>query len=239
LKADRVLRFANLYFRGLRREDLLRDDGQLKLIVTVNAEIIVQANGDPILAEIINRNWATLDGHWPHLLARRSTGRNEIEKISGSDFIYDLCGMARERRMRVFLLGASPEVNRAACEKLRATHGIEIEGYAPPVMAFPFPGQVDGDIMARISAFRPHILVVGFGAPKQEYWADAHLPGLAKAGTRWVLAAGGTLDFVAGALRRAPVAVQRAGLESLWRFALQPRTRFRRLLRALRFLQYA
>lgn len=239
METDGVLRFANLCFRGLRREDLLRDDGRMKFIVTVNAEIIVQANRDPVLAEIINRNWATLDGHWPYLLAKRNSTCAEVEKISGSDFIYELCGMARERRMRVFLLGASPEVNRDACERLRARYGIEIEGYAPPLMTFPFPGQADGDIMARISAFRAPILVVGFGAPKQEYWADAHLPMLAKAGTRWVLAAGGTLDFVAGALRRAPVAVQRAGLESVWRFALQPRARFRRLLRALRFLQYA
>ena len=64
------LRFANLVFRGIHRDEILRDDGLYRLIVTVNAEIIVQANRKPMLAEIINNNWATLDGQWPWWAAR-------------------------------------------------------------------------------------------------------------------------------------------------------------------------
>ena len=58
-------------------------------------------------------------------------------------------------------------------------------------------------------------------------------------GVRWVIGAGGTLDFIAGKVRRAPVLMQRMGLESLWRLALEPKVRFIRVLRAIRFLQYA
>jgi N-acetylglucosaminyldiphosphoundecaprenol N-acetyl-beta-D-mannosaminyltransferase len=234
-----ALRFANLTFRGLRKEDLLRDDGRLKVIVTVNAEIIDQANRDPKLARIINENWATLDGHWPYLAAKWRSHRSEIHKISGSDFVYELCAMAAERDLRVFLLGAEADVNRTARARLRREFGVEIDGYSPPLMPFPFPNSADRNILDRIADFRPSVLVVAFGAPKQEFWADAHLEDLKALGIRWIIGAGGTLDFIAGTLPRAPLFIQRAGLESLWRLALQPRLRFRRLLRAFRFLQYA
>jgi N-acetylglucosaminyldiphosphoundecaprenol N-acetyl-beta-D-mannosaminyltransferase len=233
-----ILEFANLTFRGLRREDLLRENEELKLIVTVNAEIIETANRDPHLAEIINRNWATLDGQWPYVLAKRQSGRKDIEKISGSDFVRELCVMAAARGLRVFLLGADASVNKAACTRLRREVGVAIEGYAPQLMSFPFPHDADAAIMERVAEFSPQILVLAFGAPKQEFWADAHLGELKALGIRWVIGAGGTLDFIAGTLRRAPLLVQRAGLEWLWRLALQPKLRFRRLLRAAQFMRY-
>lgn len=235
----RTLRFANLVFRGLEREDLLRDHGRLKVIITVNAEIIVEANRNPKLAEIINDNWATLDGQWPYLLAKWKTGRREIEKISGSDFVYELCQFAGQHGHRVFLLGAAADVNRTACARLRREIGIEIDGYAPPNMPFPFATAQDQVILKRLELFRPHIVVVCFGSPKQELWADLHKQTLDRMGVRWTIGAGGTLDFVAGAVRRAPVLFQKAGLEALWRLALEPRSRFLRVLRAFQFLRYA
>jgi N-acetylglucosaminyldiphosphoundecaprenol N-acetyl-beta-D-mannosaminyltransferase len=234
-----ALRFANLTFRGLRRKDLLRDDGELKAIVTVNAEIIVEANQNPKLAEIINRSWSTLDGQWPYLLARWRSGRRDIEKISGSDFIYELCDVASKRELKVFLLGATPEVNREACARLHKKFGLQIAGHAPPIMKFPFPTASDREIMARLEAFAPDVLIICFGSPKQELWADSHLQELNSIGTRWIMGAGGTLDFVAGTVKRAPIVLQRAGLESLWRLALEPRVRIMRILRAFRFLRYA
>jgi N-acetylglucosaminyldiphosphoundecaprenol N-acetyl-beta-D-mannosaminyltransferase len=234
-----TLRFANLTFRGLQRKTLLRDDGRFKAIITVNAEIIVEAHRNPKLAEIINSNWATLDGQWPYLLARWRSGVRELEKISGSDFVYELCEFAAQHGHRLFLLGAAAEVNRTACERLRSDFGIEIDGYSPPNMPFPFPEVQDEEMLARLEKFRPKIVVVCFGSPKQELWADLHKQALDGMGVRWVIGAGGTLDFVAGTVKRAPVLFQKAGLESLWRLALEPRSRIRRVLRAFHFLRYA
>ena len=233
------LRFANLVFRGIHREEILRDDGLYRLIVTVNAEIIVQANRKPMLAEIINNNWATLDGQWPWWAARWKSGRKDLEKISGSDFVYELCAMAAARGLRVFLLGASPEVNATACERLRKLYELEIDGYSPPPADYPFSNSLDGEIANRLCKFKPAILVVSLGCPKQELWAESHRRDLESMGVRWVIGAGGTLDFIAGKVRRAPVLMQRMGLESLWRLALEPKVRFIRVLRAIRFLQYA
>lgn len=234
-----TIRFANLVFRGLHREEILRDHCDIKLIVPVNAEVVVAANRDPKLAAIVSANWATLDGQWPYILAKWRSQCRDLEKISGSDFVYELCAMAAARDYRVFLLGADAAVNRAACARLRREFGTNIDGYSPPLMQYPFPEPADTEIQHRLEEFRPEILVLAFGAPKQEFWADSHLAQLQSLGVRWVIGTGGTLDFIAGTIRRAPVFMQRAGLEWLWRLALQPKLRFRRLLRAAQFIQYA
>jgi N-acetylglucosaminyldiphosphoundecaprenol N-acetyl-beta-D-mannosaminyltransferase len=233
------IQFANLKFRGLRREELLKDDGRLKLIVTVNAEIIVEANRDKRLSNIINDNFATLDGQWPYVLARWRTGCKDIEKISGSDFVYDLCDMAAIRGYRVFLLGARPEINQIAQQRLRSRYGVLVAGYSPAMHPYPLSDDMDREILRQITTYRPAVLIVAFGAPKQEFWLEQHRSELENAGVGWALGAGGSLDFVAGVLPRAPVFLQRAGLEGLWRLALQPKLRFFRILRGLRFLQYA
>ncbi len=196
--------FANLTFRGVHREAILRDNSDIRLIVPVNAEVIVAANRDPKLATIVNANWATLDGQWPYALAKWRSRRRDLEKISGSDFVYELCAMAAVRDYRAFLLGAEAAVNRSACMKLHREFGINIHGYSPPVMQYPFPEKADGEILHRLEDFRPEILVICFGAPKQEFWADAHLAQLKSLGIRWVIGAGGTLDFISGTVRRAP-----------------------------------
>lgn len=234
-----TVQFANLTFRGLRREQLLRDEPELKIVVTVNAEIIFAANHDPVLADIINRNWATLDGQWPYLLARRRTGRKDIEKISGSDFVYELCETAAKREWRVFLLGASPEVNRQAVARLGSQYGVDIAGTSPPPIPVPFDEEINREALQQFESFRPHILVVALGSPKQELFLDRNADALRRMGVRIAIGAGGTLDFIAGTLKRAPRFVQQAGLESIWRVAQQPAVRLPRLVRALRFLEYA
>ena len=102
------------------------------------------------------------------------------------------------------------------------------------------PADTAADVLARIEAARPTVLFVCFGAPKQELWIRDHEAALAAAGVRIVIGAGGSLDFIGGAVRRAPRAISDLGLEWLWRLALQPRTRFRRMATRLpRFLALA
>ena len=74
--------------------------------------------------------------------------------------------------------------------------------------------------MARIAAARPDVLIVGFGAPKQELWVHKHRDRLA---TRVALCVGATIDFLAGEKSRAAVWMQSVGLEWLFRVAREPR----------------
>jgi len=105
----KYVEFANLTFKGLRRTDILREDKILKFIVTVNAEFIVKANKNDAFKKIIDKNYATFDGQIPYFLAKKQNSNAIIEKISGSDLIYDFCEMAKNKNKNIFLLGGDEE----------------------------------------------------------------------------------------------------------------------------------
>ena len=85
----------------------------------------------------------------------------------------------------------------------------------------------DEALLARIGEARPQLVLVALGAPKQELWIDARRARLAPA---VVVGVGAALDFVAGAVRRAPPWARRAGLEWLYRLSQEPRRLARRYL---------
>jgi N-acetylglucosaminyldiphosphoundecaprenol N-acetyl-beta-D-mannosaminyltransferase len=148
--------FMNLVFRGLSREVLLRDSPEMKIVVTVNAEFVVLANEDDIFKKIICDNYSTLDGQIPFALARWKFPGRRIEKISGSDFIYDICLNAKQFDRKVFLLGGYPASNRRAVSVIRDRYGITVEGFSPEYQPYPFSEMHNRTILDYIEKFRPH-----------------------------------------------------------------------------------
>lgn len=218
------LELAGLTFKGLHAVDLFPQPGVFKFIVTANADFIVISSQSERFAKLISKNFATIDGQVTLWLARifGRPRKVDIEKISGSSFAYDLLQHAAENRLRVFFLGASPAVNELATQTARARYGIDVIGFSPQLTAYPMALAWNEDVLARIKKHSPHILLVALGTPKQEYWIEDNTQALKDAGVQVAIGCGGTLDFIAGAITRAPVWVQRAGLEGLYRLAMQP-----------------
>ena len=116
-------------------------------------------------------------------------------------------------------------MNREAVARSRAAYpGLKIvgasHGYLSPA--------AEADVVGEIAALRPDVLWVALGVPREQEFCERHRGALAGVGI--VKTSGGLFDFLAGAKRRAPAALQRAGLEWLFRLALEPR---RLLLRYL------
>jgi len=237
--SNEVICFANIHFRGLTKGLLLREDSGLKIICTVNAEYIVRANRDPAFCRFLSENWSTFDGQVPYLLAKIFCRRAHFEKISGSDFIYDICSYARENHKKVFLLGGHADSNAAAVRLLKTRFHIDMDGFSPEPMPLPFRDTLDRDIMSSISAHRPDFLLVGFGAQKQEYWIRDHVEQLRDCGVKWAMGVGGTFDFAAGRIRRAPPFIRRLGLEGVFRLVQEPRLdRVKRLAMSTLMFRY-
>ncbi|OUR98683.1 hypothetical protein A9Q84_04525 [Halobacteriovorax marinus] len=234
-----AVKFANIKFKALEKNTLLDGKPELKIVVTANSEIIVKANEDAKLNKILNENFTTFDGRIPHVLAKISNKTEEISKISGSDFIYDCCKRARQEGERIFLLGCSEDINRDAVLKIREQYGIQVEGFSPVKADYPFPDLHNKKILGKIKLFKPDYLFVGFGAPKQEYWMEEHKEFLQNLGVKVVVGSGGTFDFVAGAVKRAPKLIQKIGLEGIWRFLMEPKWfRFKRILVSFKIFYY-
>jgi len=233
------INFANLKFRGLKKTKLLEESDNLKFIVTVNAEFIIKANSDEGFKKIINNNYSTFDGQVPYYLARKQNPDIHFEKLSGSDLIYDFSEMAREKNKKIFLLGGYEESNNQAIVKLKNDYNILIDGFSPEYKPYPFDDEHNNNILKRIEFFKPDILFVGFGAIKQEYWIDSNKEFLEDIGVRWVVGSGGTFEFVANTIKRAPIWIQNIGFEGVYRMIKEPNLiRIKRILLSFKVFKY-
>jgi len=234
-----AIRFANLNFNGLTRKDVLSSDEKFKIIVTANAEIIVKANEDPEYKRVLEKSVKTLDGRVPHLLASFFNKDIKIEKISGSDFIYDISRMAEKNNERIFLLGAEQGINEKASKKLSERYKIAVGGYSPEYRDYPFEKNFNDNILKRIELFKPQYIFVALGSGKQEKWLYDNRDFLEKLGVKIGVGCGGTLDFVAGKVKRAPRWIQKVGLEGIFRFLVEPKWyRFKRILVSFKLFKY-
>lgn len=186
-------------------------------IVTADASMVVLARADTELAAIVNKaDMVTPDGAGI-LWAARLFGTPIPHKISGVDLVGDLCRLSAERGWKLFFLGAAPGVAEDAARNLRQKHpGAQIvgtrDGYFTPAQ--------EPDVIAQIKSAAPDVLLVAFGIPKQEKWIAAHKAAL---NVPVSVGIGGSFDVYSGRVKRAPVWMQNASLEWLYRLASNPK----------------
>ena len=181
------------------------------LVVTLNPERVMQARREPDYARIVRgASLVTVDGiGLVRALRRRGV---DSERVTGADIVEAYGARAASLGHRVAFAGGAPGVARAAADALVARHpGLDIVATDA--------GQPDAGTAQRLAAARPDVLFVAFGGGREERFLAAHL---AATGAAAGITVGGTFDFLAGRVRRAPAVVQRAGLEWMWRLASQP-----------------
>lgn len=197
--------------------DIVNTFDNPKILVTVNSEAIVRAQTEIKLKNIINSNFASLDGQIPLWLFKLCY-KTPIKKLSGSDLIYSLSEWASINCKKVFLLGGKEESNQLSITKLsQAYPNIAIRGYSPKYEPYPFTRETNKQIINHIEQFKPQILFVGFGMGKQEYWAQDNFDKLKELGVKLIIGCGGSFDFASGKIKRAPIWIQKVGFESVWR----------------------
>ena len=196
-------------------------------VVTSNLDFARLAARDPEMRRIhVEADLVVPDG-MPAVWLSRLVGPRLRERVAGSDLVPRLAEAARDHGLSVFAVGGAPGVAETALRRLQERFpGLKVAGSASPPVA-PLASMDDADVLERIRLARPDLLLVAFGAPKQEKWIRLHREALPPA---LAIGVGGSLDFIAGTQSRAPRWAQRAGLEWLWRLAGQPRRLFKRYL---------
>jgi N-acetylglucosaminyldiphosphoundecaprenol N-acetyl-beta-D-mannosaminyltransferase len=156
----------------------------------------------------------------PIVLASRLLRRPLPERVAGSDLVPQILDSAN-KPLTVFLLGAAPGVAEVAAARTEIRWpNVKVVGCYSPPLGFEHDDAENKRILAAIAESQADLVVVGFGAPKQELWVHAHRRALQ---AKVVLCAGATIDFLAGNRERSPVWMRRAGLEWLHRLATEPR----------------
>lgn len=194
-------------------------------VVTPNVDFLVQAQHDVELHQIlVNADLVLCDGK-PLVWASQWLGNALPGRVAGSDLVPVLLRQAAERGWKIFLLGGAEGVGAEAAKRIAAEHPTlpPVAHYSPPHR--PLAEMNHAEIIARLQAARPDIVLVCFGCPKQEKWIFQNYRA---AGAPVMIGAGGTVDFLAGRLKRAPLWMRRTGTESVFRLLQEPRRLFKR-----------
>jgi N-acetylglucosaminyldiphosphoundecaprenol N-acetyl-beta-D-mannosaminyltransferase len=163
----------------------------------------------------------------PLVWLSRLKGEPLVERVAGVELVMQSCRVGAELGSKVFLLGAAPGVAQAAAKRIEEAYpGIEIVGTLSPPMGALTP-QEDQNIIDLIRRVAPDFLFVALGAPRQDLWIHQHLSELQ---VPVAMGVGCVLDLLAGNVRRAPLWMQRSGLEWAYRLVQEPGRLWRRYL---------
>jgi len=198
-------------------------------IYTPNAEIIMQANRDPELMNILNGAQLLVPDGAGVVLASRILKRRLKEKVSGIDLVKKILLDTEKRPVSFFILGGKPGVAEKAAVNILSEHPkAVIAGYRHGY----FDESEIPEIIKEINDSRAEVLLVGLGAPKQEKWIHRHADML---NVRVIIGVGGAIDVFAGTAALAPEFMRKAGLEWLFRLVREPR-RYKRMMDLPRFM---
>lgn len=190
--------------------------------VVVNVDKIVKASRDEELRQIIN-NCALInvDG-MPVVWASRLLGKPLKERVAGVDLFEALMAHSAKKGWRVFFLGAKEEVVSGVARKFSGLYPkLKIAGYRNGY----WKPEEEAGVVQMIKDAKPDLLFVAISSPKKEqflgrYQAEMKVP--------FAMGVGGTFDVMVGLVNRAPVWMQKSGLEWFYRFLQEPRRMFRR-----------
>lgn len=210
--------------KSSKRELLSRLAADLKqrrqnAIFTPNSQMLLAASKDRELRKLLNSSKLNIpDGVGVRLAARLRGVR--LESMSGIDIAEELLSVAASKGYRVFFLGAKRGVAEKAADNMHVRYPtLQICGMHHGY--FDKSGAENAAVLKKIRTAAPDILFVCFGFPAQEKWIAKNLASLPS--VKLAMGLGGSLDVWSGNIRRAPLLVQKAGLEWLWRTVLEPK----------------
>lgn len=152
------------------------------------------------------------------VLASKFIYNADVQRVPGCELMQNICKMSADKGYKIFIYGAKKEVNKAAVDELKARHpSIQIVGCQDGYLA---ENDMDS-LIDRINASNAQILFLALGSPKQEMWISKYRSQLKN--VRVCQGIGGTLDVLAGTVKRAPDFFCKMGIEWLYRLMAEPK----------------
>ncbi len=202
----------------------VRHQSPPRVIQFMNANKVAMVHKDPEMGALLERaDYVLADGQ-PMLPLARLLGQNIPERIDGIGLMRKLLELADREHFSVYFLGAKQEIVETCVQKVAEEFpGVRMAGFRNGY----FKTQDIPEIAAAVRAAAPDFLFLGMGSPVKEKLADEWRDAF---GARVIQGVGGSFDVMAGLVKRAPVWMQRMGVEWLYRVIQEPRRMFWRYM---------
>lgn len=198
-------------------------------VFTPNSEIIMQANRDPELKNILNSAQLVVPDGAGVVLASGLLRNKLKEKVSGIDLAKRILLNTKKRPTGFFIFGGKPGIaEKASINILSDYPNAKILGFRNGYFD---ENEIPG-IIEQINESKAEILLVGLGAPKQEKWIHQYAEEL---NCKILMGIGGSIDVFAGTAKLAPEFMRKSGLEWLYRLMKEPK-RAKRMFDLPRFI---
>lgn len=213
------------------------ENNNTNTIYTPNTEIVMESKKNKELENILNSGSLVIPDGIGLIYASKIKKKPLPERVTGYDTSLDILEIANDMRKSIFLLGGEEGVAKKAGEIILAKYpnvkiaGIN-NGYFKGSHTNNYSENEEKRIIDKINDSGADILFIGFGAPKQEYWINKNKEYL---NSKIIIGNGGTMDVLAGKVKRAPAIFQKLGLEWFYRLISQP-SRIKRQLAIPKFI---
>ena len=195
-------------------------------VVTPNAQHVLSLQRDVDFRNIYEKAFLAVPDGVSLLWSAKFLKTPLNGRVNGTDLFEELSAVAERKGLKVFLLGGRPGAAEAAKKTLQARHpNLQIVGTHCPPYGFESQPEELASINSKIKAAAPDILFVGLGAPKQEKWIYQNYQEL---GVPVSLGIGVSFELVADMVQRAPLWMQKWGLEWLFRLIVEPKRLWKR-----------
>lgn len=201
------------------------EENEQYIIYTPNTEFVMMCQRDEEFLDLMNKSDINIPDGVGLIYAAKIKKHPLKEKVAGYDLSVNLLKMANDKGLKLYVVGGKPGVAKAAMKNVQSTYpGIKIvgaqHGYFKGAHLGDFGHVEELDLIEDINKYQPHILFVGLGAKKQEQWIEHNKNSL---NANIIIGNGGTLDGLAGIVKRAPDIFIKLGLEWLYRLIKEPK----------------
>ena len=199
-------------------EKLIKESNKsCKMIFAPNVEFIMRAQKDEEFFNILKQSSLSTPDSIGVIIGAKLQKKSFPERIPGQAYFRKIIELSNEKGYSIYLLGGEPEIVKKAKENLLKLYpNVNIVGFHDGY----FDENEEKEVIKEINQLQPNVLFVALGAPKQEKWIAKHRHELK---VDVAAGQGGTYDYEAGKIKRAPKLVQKIGIEWLWRLIRQPK----------------
>ncbi|WPX08504.1 WecB/TagA/CpsF family glycosyltransferase [Anaerocellum danielii] len=222
----------NMKLHSISKEELLEEIGnwakknESRVICFANVHMNIECVESERVKEAVNSADIVCPDGMPLVWWLKRKGEYNQERLDGPSMMLDICKYAQENNLKIGLYGSEKDVLSALIDNLKKMfNDLKISySYSPPFRDL--TPEEEERIIEEINQSGVQILFVGLGCPKQEIWMSKNKGKI----NAVMLGVGAAFNMHAGKIKRAPLWMQRMGLEWLYRLMKEPRRLWRRYL---------